>query len=449
MERMRVLVLVVALAMVAAACGAEETAQEEEATAAATAEASTSEATSEEEHAEGEDEHAEAAHDGEEGHPEAPAGAEEVDEAQPRLVVADGEAGEVTLLDLTSGEPVDTYETAEPAYLSTSSDGRLVYLIQYDNDEVDVLDAGSWAVDHGDHQHHYTAEPTLLDALAGPAPSHVVGHDGTAALFTDGNGEVMLLDEDALTDGEVVSETIATGRPHHGVAIAVHDEVVVTLPNPDAPEGELPHGVTVRDEAGEVVAESADCPELHGEVSTAEGLAFACADGVLVVDPDGADSTFTKVAYPAEAAGLRAWSLVGGEDADVVFGALSGEDTQRAVTRLDLATGSVQQIALPADASAVALDSEHDALLVVTADGQVHLIDTGTGEVRVSEPVVGAFDYGAEAPRPQIAVGDDRAYVSDPAAGTVVEVATNDDLRVTRTLDVSGAPQRLTVVGAR
>ena len=422
--------LVVALSSTAAACG----------TGAATSDgASTSRPSSAQE----------TAADSTGDHPEAPDGTEEVADPQPRLVVGDGEAGTVTLLDLVTGEPLDTYEVAEPPYLSTSPEGRLAYLVAHESDEVDVLATGAWSVDHGDHDHHFVEDAGLLEPVTGPAPSHVVANDEATAVFTDGDGSVTLLDEDALAEGEATGETIATGRPHHGVAVAVDDGVVVTLPDPALPEGELPHGVTVRDEAGQVVAESSGCPELHGEVTTGAGLAFACADGVLVVEPDGAESTFRTVAYPADATGLRAWSLVGDERSDVVFGALAGEDTSRAIARIDLTAGTATQVPLPAEASAVALDPANDVVLVVTSEGRVHAVDATTGEVRASVPVVGTSDPAAEVPHPQIAVGDDRAYVSDPAAGTVVEVATNDDLRVTRTFDLGGAPQRLVVAGAR
>ena len=86
----------------------------------------------------------------------------------------------------------------------------------------------------------------------------------------------------------------------------------------------------------------------------------------------------------------------------------------------------------------------------MTTEGTLHTIDPLTGTVRASVAAVRPFSLegGFAVPRPRIVAGPERrAYVSDPAAGRVVEVATNP-LRVTRTFAVGGAPVSMAVLVA-
>src|SRR5690625_4425194 len=65
-----------------------------------------------------------------------------------------------------------------------------------------VLDAGAWTQPHGDHSHSYTTDPQLTEhVFAGDKPGHVVRSAGRTLLFSDGDGIIQELDNEALTAG--------------------------------------------------------------------------------------------------------------------------------------------------------------------------------------------------------------------------------------------------------
>lgn len=374
---------------------------------------------------------------------EVPAGATEVEEANPRLTVADADTGSIELLDLVSGEAMATFEATGPAYLS--SDGRFVFATDYEGGSVTVIDTGTWVEDHGDHSHAYVAEPALLGALEGENPAHVVPNEGLTAIFFDGTGTAEVLNEEALSAGEVVSElTFETSSPHHGVVIALADHFVVSIPGPTSED--LPIGVEVRHDDDEVEATFEECPEMHGEAAFAEGVLLACEDGVLWVTGTEGEWEAEKLAYPeGTPADARTWSFAHAHDVPVVAGAL-GDD---ALLVVDTSTAEALRVELPVAPVSLAIADGGAHIVALTADGQLHLIDSATGTIESSGPVTGEIDLDAEdrPPAPQVVVGGERAYVSDAVSGTIVEVAFNDDMRVARTFETDVVPARLAITG--
>src|SRR5688500_3286848 len=81
--------------------------------------------------------------------------AEEVEAPVRRLAVAPANAGELVVIDLETGEPVDTLSLTAPATHASAltEDGR--YLLAAHDDGVSVIDGGAWSEVHGDHAHHY------------------------------------------------------------------------------------------------------------------------------------------------------------------------------------------------------------------------------------------------------------------------------------------------------
>src|SRR5699024_4411196 len=89
----------------------------------------------------------------------AAAGAEQQEDPQPRLLLGDGANGRIEVLDLVSGEVVDTLQTDGLAAMHAAD--RFVFAVDSDRDLVTVVDGGSWVVDHGDHSHAYTSDPAV------------------------------------------------------------------------------------------------------------------------------------------------------------------------------------------------------------------------------------------------------------------------------------------------
>ena len=370
---------------------------------------------------------------------------EEVDDPQPRLAIADAEEGVVRILDLATEEILTDVSTAGPARLTVTDDGRYVVASMYDDDEVVFLDGGAWGVDHGDHVHYYTAEPGQVgDSLEVDQPAHVVVTDASIALFSDGEGRALLLSEQALEEGntdpgELEIGSVETGIPHHGVVADFDDVRIATIPF-EGIDGDIPNEIGVEGDDG--IDPLADCPEMHGEHVTSDGIVIACDDRIVVIDVEGGTAEATTVDYPETLSADRVWSWAGAHESDLV--AAVEED---ALLILDTETQEATALDLPADGVTMTAGSDDTAVLL-TADGGVHLIDLEAGEIVASQPVGPTFDTDDDdAIRPAIAVGRDRAYITDPVAGTILEIATNDDLRVARTLAVDGVPGFIVHVG--
>ncbi|MBC7300511.1 MAG: metal ABC transporter permease [Nocardia sp.] len=149
------------------------------------------------------------------------AGAEEMSEAQTRLVFADA-AGAVRVIDLLTGQitPIDTATPkpggaqAEPSPSSSGApsggqaptvgavgDGRFAYLSA--GASVRIVDSGGWTVEHGDHRHYYQApirDIGVVDAGAGAGVSGAYSDAAVASVVLD-SGSTILFDRPVLDSG--------------------------------------------------------------------------------------------------------------------------------------------------------------------------------------------------------------------------------------------------------
>lgn len=374
----------------------------------------------------------------------------ETDRAVTRLLVADGVQGRSTLLDLGTGAAMATFEHAAPPALYPSPGGRIAFAVQGKANVVEIVDGGAWTRSHGDHSHHYALPPKKLDlALHGATPSHLVEHGGRIAAFYDDDGRAEVFDSRSLPAGPLNPVTVPSTGPHHGVAVPFGTNYLVSLPTAN-PE-DLPNGVALKDSTGAVLAETRDCPELHGEAAMDETVLFACADGVLTVTPGGTGAKFAKVGYPAGPLGpegdRRTFSLLVDKSRRAVLGKLS---TETSLVRLDMATSTMTEVPLPEGPSPLDVAPAADgAVLTVTEDGTLHKIDPTTGTVAAAAKVTAPFRAAGEftVPRPKLEVSGKQVFVSDPARGTVTELSA-DSLAVTRTLKVDGAPTNMVLLGA-
>src|SRR5690242_20094180 len=106
-------------------------------------------------------------------------GAAEAATYQPRLVVTYD--GGLLVLDADTLETVERIEKDGFLRVNPAGDGRHV-MVSTDAG-FQVLDAGTWAEEHGDHAHYWTADPVLTDVTyAAEKPGHVVVHDDRVAL---------------------------------------------------------------------------------------------------------------------------------------------------------------------------------------------------------------------------------------------------------------------------
>lgn len=388
------------------------------------------------------------------GHPEASGVAEEVSTPVVRLAVTDADGSRLVLVDLADPAEVATLDLeAATTGLAVTEDGR--YLAVGHDDGVTLVDGGAWTEAHGDHGHSFAGEPSILGEVAGASPSHMVSGEDRLALFFDGDGEAILLDEEALDDGDLVEvDRVASEAPHHGFALAAPDGAHVRTEPSGAPEGELPEQVVVGDPTGAALVE-APCPEAHGEAHTVDGAAAACGDGVLLLRHDGATWTYASVAYPgvddADPYGgeaPRAWSLAATADGATLVGVLGA----RHLVVVDVATGTARAVTLDAAASSagvVALDDGTAAVL--TVDGALHVVDLAAGTVTATTSVLDAepADAPDDAPTRRLAVVGEHVYVTDPATATATEAHVHrGEAVVEATIDLPVTPGRVAIVGA-
>lgn len=438
---MRWLAALAAAVLILAACG-----NDDEDDAAAGSETPAAETTDhDDEHGHDDDEHG---HDtgGEDG-------AVEVSEPALRLMVADSATGAVQVIDLTTGEEIASLDLDGPTRLYTEPHGRHVLAAQRDDDRIDWIDAGAWTVDHGDHAHYWAGDPAVTDwGQEAAEPTHVVFHGDLLALFNDGDGSVLVIDTHHLGDDDALIGDWDIGDAHHGVAVADEDLGVLVVTEFDADAADdstLPDTVVVLDlESGDEIDRfDGECPGLHGEFATASVVAFGCTDGVLLIEPHGDHWHSHKVAPPADApADTRTGTLQGGHDLDYLIGNLGSD----ALVRIDIEAESATTIPLPETGAAWTFDAATEQILILTVDGRLHTVDASSGEVvdsiELSDPIELPSGHGGP-PRPSIALGADRAYVSLPDDEAVVEVAFAGELREARRFAVGIAPLSLAVAG--
>lgn len=365
----------------------------------------------------------------------------------PRLAVT--YKGGIKVLDATTLEEVG--EASLPGFLrlNPSGDGRHVLVTTTGGFR--VMDTGTWAEPHGDHNHYYTSDPTLTDlTYAAVKPGHVVVHEGRTVLFDDGTGNIIAVDSAEVADPDAERRELTTPAAHHGVAVELTDGSVVVSEGTDKART----GIRVLDAAGDEVSRNDSCPGVHGEaVAAGEAVVIGCTDGVLV-HTGGQNGTTTKV--PAPDPYGRVGNQAGHEGSPFVLGdyksdgAAAAADTLERPTRvsiIDTRDASMRLVDLPASYTFRSLARGEDGeALVLGTDGALHVIDPVSASIARSIPVIAPWSEPEDwqEARPAVRVHEGTAYVTDPATKQVhaVDIATGEVFAST-TLDV--VPDEITV----
>lgn len=364
-----------------------------------------------------------------------------------RLAVNDHESGTVHVIDLASEAVVATFELSARATLYTSESGRYVYAVQTAGNVVNVIDSGVTQVWHDDHYDTDIGSPALLDfAAPGTRPIHFVLWEEWVSVFNDGDGDVLIFSEADVHHADAEIIRISTERPHHGAGVAVGEYVLATVANMENLNSALPIGVAVYTLDGEEVARFEDCPGLHGEAHAGHhGVAFACADGILIIEWHDDEFSATKLDYPEGSGDTRSGTLRSAHDGPFIVGNF-GPD---ALIAIDYAAGTISHIDLPVSQWRFAVyDYDPAHAVVLTMDGYLHLIDLASGEIEGSVEVVEPFTRPTRgAARPAFALGGHYAYVSEPLPGDIaivnLETMEVDEDRIF----VGGKPSSLAVFG--
>ncbi|MCG7417344.1 hypothetical protein MHY30_07505 [Microbacterium sp. ACRRU] len=339
--------------------------------------------------------------------------------------------GGIVVLDGETLEVVGDVDSEEFTRLNSAGDGRHVMV---------TTTAGFQVLDAGTAQD----EPVLTD-LVFPAEKagHVVVHGGKTVLYADGTSDTTVFDTDALlasTDELPETETIPGVEAHHGVSIVLEDgSFVTTVGNADGRTG-----IVVKDPSGATVAESADCPGVHGEgTAQDEVVVFGCENGALFFD----DGEITKLDAPDQPYG-RTGNLFVSETSPLVIGDYKDDRDAEGyllnrIALIDTAAKTQTVVDMPEGAEYTFRDLARgpgDLGYILASDGSIHVFDPEAGAFTDAFPVIDAWEGPAEwqDAHPAIKVSGDIAYVTEPAKNMVHAVGlTTGEVLTSATLEVT------------
>lgn len=368
--------------------------------------------------------------------------AQEAAGPQPRLGITYD--GGVAVVDGATLETIGDFESEGFLRVNPAGDGRHMFLTE--GESFRLLDAGTWGEPHGDHHHYYTTDPLLTEVtVEGPAPGHVVAHDGKGALFFDGSGEIHTFELSELdAETELSTDVAETQQAHHGVAVAFEDgSRFETLG-----DEQRRSGARVVDADGQEIARNEDCPGVHGEASGPEGsVAVGCEDGVLVWGGEA----FTKIDAGPDYA--RTGNLFPAEGSSIMLGDYNEtqDEPMTSVALVNVESGEISTADIGAayNFRSLARGPEAEAL-VMAEDGQLHVLDPESGEQIEAIEVMDEWTEPEEwqQPRPAIQVVDDIAYITEPAEQKV-HMVDLVEREVIHSADLGFVPNELTAVDGR
>ena len=339
--------------------------------------------------------------------------------------------GGIVVLDGETLEVVGDVDSEEFTRLNSAGDGRHVMV---------TTTAGFQVLDAGTAQD----EPVLTD-LVFPAEKagHVVVHGGKTVLYADGTSDTTVFDTDALlasTDELPETETIPGVEAHHGVSIVLEDgSFVTTVGNADGRTG-----IVVKDPSGATVAESADCPGVHGEgTAQDEVVVFGCENGALIFD----DGEITKLDAPDQPYG-RTGNLFVSETSPLVIGDYKDDRDAEGyllnrIALIDTAAKTQTVVDMPEGAEYTFRDLARGPGArgyILASDGAIDVVPPEAGAFTDAFPVIDAWEGPAEwqDAHPAIKVCGDIAYVTEPAKNMVHAVdLTTGEVLTSATLEVT------------
>lgn len=374
------------------------------------------------------------------------AGADEKEVASitPRVVISYD--GGLATIDTADGSVVG--QTDHPGFLRLANAGDGRHVMVTDSDVFRVHDAGIEAQKHGDHMHYRQATPALTEVVyEAPHAGHVVTHEGLTTLFSDGTGAISIIDSAKIATPGAPTEHATTDTPHHGVAFELADGSLLTTQGTD----EARSTIQVK-KGAKVVAQTTDCPGVHGEAvaaPTAKGdvAVFGCENGPVVLR----DGAFHKVAV--NDAYSRSGNLAGSHGSPIVLGDYKVDkdaDLERP-TRVALidtrkASLSLVELGSPYWFRSLARGPEGEAL-VLTYDGSLNVIDPTTGTISATVPAIAPWQEKDDwqLAGPAVKVAGSTAYVTDAENKKLVLVDLTAD-KVVSSFDLPHTPVEMAVV---
>ena len=373
-----------------------------------------------------------------------------------RLLVGDGETGDLSVIDLETGHvhqnEFDLGSRAGRIYPTKS--GRFAVAVSSDANAVNILDGGVYLEAHGDHFDLVERDVKLLGIdLMGDRPVHMYVGGEWATVYYDGSGDFVLINEHELEEeGASYVPVRMNAGPHHGAVIPLEGDLfAVSLQHPDfaqdPQEYRLPIGAEIWDLDGNVLHSAEGCPDLHGDAGNGHMAVFGCTGGVLMVEAH--DGHYHDAFIPAPDGSpddFRLTSVWGYHGLDHFFalGSAVGlyvvEPEEGEMEQLIPATADLRPIQ-------VALSHDGELLLVVMSDGELRMYEAHDLDLlaSTSEILGDDIDPGFWA-RPHIATAPGHIFVTNSGEGEVIALDAHDLEEVSH-WEISGAPTKIAFVG--
>jgi outer membrane protein assembly factor BamB len=321
--------------------------------------------------------------------------------------------GGISVLDGKTLDVVEKFDSEEFTRLNAAGDGRHVFV---------TTKAGFQLLD--------TVEPKLTDLVVdATAAGHVVRHAGNTVLFDDGTGTTTILKTDDLAsiNGTLPeAETYTAESAHHGVSIVLEDgKLLTTVGDKTSRAGAV--ALEAHDGHWDKVAESNECPGIHGEGTAAgEAVIFGCEDGALLFH----HGKFEKFTAPDKYG--RMGNAFVSETSPIVVGDYKNDPDAEgyllnSVALIDTEQHTYNVVKLPDTVQYTFRDIARgpgDLAYILSSNGSIHVLDPKDGKIVNEFPVVEAWEDPAEwqDAHPAIVVNGNTAYVTEPAANTVHSV---------------------------
>ena len=373
-----------------------------------------------------------------------------------RLLVGDGETGMMSIIDLKKGgvqqDAFDMGSRAGRIYATKS--GRFALAVSSDANTVHVFDGGIYLEKHGDHFDQVSGPVKRMDLdLAGERPVHLYVAGEWAAIFYDGSGDVVLLNESELKKkgGNYKPPKLNAGAHHGGAVPLAHDLFAVTIQHPDfaanPKDYRLPIGAKIVDLSGKVLHRQEGCKDLHGDAGNGHVAAFACRGGVLTLEADHGKYKGRFIPFPEGVSkDLRLTAIWGYPGLDHFFplGSAAG------LYAVDAKKGVMKQLVPASDALKpvnAAVSHDGKALLVVMSDGELRKYDT-----RKLDLLASARDFLATPvetgfwARPHVTTIPGAVFITDSVGGKVLQLD-DKNLKVVKSWKIAGNPTKVAFVG--
>ncbi len=384
-----------------------------------------------------------------------------------RLLVADAAEAHLSVIDLSTDD-VDSgiFEVAAPGgtvYPSPTHRYAIVLASgpEDGDDRIHIFDGGVFLVPHGDH-YDLVSKPVSRHSLeiVEETPVHTVNSHGWTTIFADGNGHVILINEQDLASstGDYEPIVLEAGKQHGAALVISEGHVVVTSPHPDHLENPdfwniLPEGVEVRTFDGELVFDAGACHRTHGVSHNAQGAVFGCWDGTFFLHAHDGEYENELIPYPPEAGESGEFAIgqyFGHHHSDHFFGQSTlfpgGECcVQGGVWLVDVSHGEMREV-FPEPSAAAVFSSGGETFYMLAADGVLRAFDSHDGDLIDTMQLVDPFEMVFGSPSPAMVVVGDMMYIADPNSGHVLGVHLTH-MEIEEEWHIGGAPSSLAFVG--